>query len=39
MNKSEDKIKFAMKENDELIAVFVKSVETAQNNMNKNHKS
>lgn len=37
--KSEDKIKFAMKENDELIAIFVKSVETAQNNMSKNHKS
>lgn len=37
--KSEDKIKFAMKENDELIAIFVKSIETAQNNMSKNHKS
>ena len=37
--KFEDKIKFAMKENDELIAIFVKSVETAQNNMSKNHKS
>jgi len=37
--KPEGKIKFAMKENDELIAIFVKSVETAQNNMSKNHKS
>ena len=37
--KSEDKILFAMKENDELIAIFVKSVETAQANMNKNRKS
>jgi len=31
--KSEDKIKNAIKENDELISIFVKSIETAQNNL------
>jgi len=31
--KSEDKLQFALKENDELISIFVKSVETAQKNM------
>ena len=30
--KSESKIQFAIKENDELISIFVKSVETAENN-------
>lgn len=37
--KSEDKIQFAIKENDELISIFVKSVETAQNNIKKVQKS
>jgi len=35
MFKSEEKIKTAMKENDELISIFVKSVETAQKNLKK----
>lgn len=35
MFKSEEKIKKAMKENDELISIFVKSVETAQKNLEK----
>ncbi|MCK4296339.1 MAG: four helix bundle protein [Candidatus Marinimicrobia bacterium] len=35
MFKSEEKIKTAMKENDELISIFVKSVETAQKNLEK----
>jgi len=33
--KSEKKIKTALKENDELISIFVKSVKTAQKNENK----
>ncbi len=33
--KSEKKIQTALKENDELISIFVKSVETAQRNMEK----
>jgi len=33
--KSEKKIQMALKENDELISIFVKSVETAQRNLNK----
>ena len=33
--KSEDKLQNAMKENDELISIFVKSVETAQRNIEK----
>lgn len=33
MYKSIEKIQFAIKENDELISIFVKSVETAQNNL------
>jgi four helix bundle protein len=33
--KTEKKIITAMKENDELISIFVKSVETAQKNLNK----
>ena len=33
--KSEDKIQVALKENNELISIFVKSVETAQKNMKK----
>jgi len=33
--KSEKKMQIALKENDELISIFVKSVETAQRNMNK----
>ena len=38
--KSEDKINKAIKENNELISIFVKSVETVQKNMqNKNRKS
>ena len=38
--KSEDKVNKAIKENNELISIFVKSVETAQKNMqNKNRKS
>jgi len=36
--KSETKMALAMKENNELIAIFVKSVETAQNNDNKDDK-
>lgn len=31
--KSEQKVLLALKENDELIAIFVRSVETAQKNM------
>jgi len=31
--KSDEKIQIALKENDELISIFVKSVETAQRNM------
>jgi len=34
MYKSIDTIQFAMKENNELISIFVKSVETAQKNLN-----
>jgi len=38
--KSEDKVNKAIKENNELISIFVKSVETAQKKMqNKNRKS
>ena len=33
--KSENKIHMALNENDELISIFVKSVETAQKNLNK----
>jgi len=33
--KSEKKMQKAMKENDELISIFVKSVETAQRNIKK----
>ena len=33
MLKATEQIQFAMKENDELISIFVKSVETAQNNL------
>ena len=33
--KSEENLKMTLKENDELISIFVKSVETAQNNLNK----
>ncbi len=33
--KSEEKLKRALKENNELISIFVKSVETAQNNLEK----
>ena len=33
--KSADKMELALKENDELISIFVKSVETAQRNMEK----
>ncbi len=33
--KSEDKINCALKESNELISIFVKSVETAQNNLRK----
>ena len=33
--KSEKKIQKALKENDELISIFVKSVETAQKNIEK----
>ncbi|MCX6257207.1 MAG: four helix bundle protein [Bacteroidia bacterium] len=33
--KSEQKVKFAIKENDELISIFVKSAETAQKNLDK----
>ncbi|MCH8318212.1 MAG: four helix bundle protein [Bacteroidetes bacterium] len=33
--KSENLVKSALKENDELISIFVKSVETAQKNMDK----
>lgn len=33
--KSEEKITKALKENDELISIFVKSAETAQNNLKK----
>ncbi len=33
--KSEKKIQTALKENDELISIFVKSVETAQRNLDK----
>ena len=33
--RSENKIQTALKENDELISIFVKSVETAQRNINK----
>ena len=35
LHKSEEKMKFALKENDELISIFVKSAETAQNNIKK----
>jgi four helix bundle protein len=37
--KSEDKINFAISESNELISIFVKSVETAQKNNQKNLKS
>jgi len=36
--KTEIKIKDAMKENDELISIFVKSIETAQNNLKQENK-
>ena len=35
LNKSNEKMKTVMKENDELISIFVKSVETAQKNLKK----
>jgi four helix bundle protein len=35
MHKSENKLQTAMKENDELISIFVKSVNTAQENLKK----
>ena len=35
VEKSEEKLKRALKENNELISIFVKSVETAQNNLEK----
>jgi hypothetical protein len=37
--KAEDKIILALSESNELIAIFVKSVETAQKNSQENHKS
>jgi four helix bundle protein len=37
--KSEDKIKQAMKENNELISIFVKSAETAQKNLKKENQT
>jgi four helix bundle protein len=37
--KSEQKIQLALKENNELISIFVKSAETAQNNLRKAQKS
>lgn len=37
--KSEEKMKLAMNENNELISIFVKSVETAQKNLQKENQS
>jgi hypothetical protein len=37
--KSSSKIENAIKENDELISIFVKSVETAQRNLNNKNNS
>jgi len=36
--KTEDKIKSAINENDELISIFVKSIETAQTNLKQESK-